>query len=131
MTCACLVVEDDSALKLHIETHKDRQYECPFCDSTLQHEHFVRHLLTHSSEPYHHCDQCGKNFSGKVQLSRHKLVHVRQKKKEKKKRKRKASSSDENEDTGIEGLMKYRSLKKQRFLNIAHNVKNRSRKVLS
>ena len=91
----CLVVGNKEALKLHAEEHKDSQYTCPFCNSTIKHDKFAQHLLTHATAEYGYT-QCGKKFSSRALLSKQKLVHNCRKRKARKRERK--DSSDDNDD---------------------------------
>ncbi|XP_070975128.1 zinc finger protein 646-like [Oncorhynchus clarkii lewisi] len=62
----------------HKNSHKTGEYLCSVCNNTYSNQLAMKnHLRIHFSVKKHNCQECGKAFRGKKQLSSHICAHLR------------------------------------------------------
>lgn len=62
----------------HRNSHKTGEYCCSVCNNTYSNQLAMKnHLRTHVAYKRHTCQNCGKGFRGKKQLSSHVCAHLR------------------------------------------------------
>ncbi|XP_024243192.1 zinc finger protein 646 [Oncorhynchus tshawytscha] len=62
----------------HKNSHKTGEYYCSVCNNTYSNQLAMKnHLRIHFSVKKHNCQECGKAFRGKKQLSSHICAHLR------------------------------------------------------
>ncbi|KAL0984308.1 hypothetical protein UPYG_G00139750 [Umbra pygmaea] len=62
----------------HKNSHKTGEYYCSVCNNTYSNQLAMKnHLRIHFSVKKHSCQECGKAFRGKKQLSSHVCAHLR------------------------------------------------------
>ena len=54
----------------------ENQEECPVCHKTYQKSYLKEHITTHSESDALKCPQCGKKFSSRSNLNKHRKKHL-------------------------------------------------------
>ena len=61
----------------HVRTkHVERQAECPVCHKIYNKAYLREHVVSHTESDALKCQECGKKFSSKSNLNKHRKKHA-------------------------------------------------------